>query len=265
MTNRAPDRLRVSVLPNRSLMAAAAAEHVAARLQDLLAHGGGRRARVIFAAAASQAEFLDALAREPRIDWSRVDAFQLDEYVGLPRGQGRTFGEWLDEHIFSRVHPGRVEILDSTTRDPAAECVRYGALLNAGRLDLALVGIGENGHVAFNEPHVADFADPESVKTVEIDEITRRQQVRDGAFSEVALVPPLAMTVTMSTILTSQAITVVVPGLSKAAAVARTLDGPIETACPASGLRLHPDAVLFSDEAAMSLTRRQSSEGGSAR
>jgi 6-phosphogluconolactonase/Glucosamine-6-phosphate isomerase/deaminase len=114
------------------------------------------------------------------------------------------------------------------------------------------VGIGENGHVAFNDPHVADFDDPESVKLVHLDETSRRQQVRDGAFLKIDLVPRLAMTVTMSTILASRAISVVVPGLSKAAAVARMLDGPIDTACPASALRRHPNAVAFADEPAMS-------------
>lgn len=245
------DLLRISVLPDRATMGGAAAEHVADRLRGLL-QDPGRYARVIFAAAASQAEFLDALARAEGIDWSRVDAFHLDEYVGLPRDDERSFGQWLDRHIFSRVHPGRVEKLDPTTTDPAAECRRYGALLADGGLDLALVGIGENGHVAFNDPHVADFTDPEAVKPVEIDETSRAQQVRDGVFSETDLVPRRAMTVTMSTILASRAIWVVVPGAAKAAAVARTLDGPIETACPASALRRHPDVFMFADDAAMS-------------
>ena len=174
----------------------------------------------------------------------------MDEYVGLPPGDEHAFGRWLDRHIFEVVHPGRVEKLDATTDDPAAECRRYGALLADGGLDLALVGIGENGHVAFNDPHVADFEDPEVVKPVLIDETSRAQQVRDGAFTTIDLVPRLAMTVTMSTILAARAISVVVPGPAKAAAVARTLDGPIEVACPASALRRHPDVAMFVDEAA---------------
>jgi glucosamine-6-phosphate deaminase len=246
------DRLRVSVFPDRASMGMAAADYVAERLRRLLAGEAGRRARVLFAAAASQAEFLDALGRAEGIDWARVDAFQMDEYVGLARDDERSFGEWLDRRIFSIVQPGRVERLDPTTTDPAAECRRYGALLADGGLDLALVGIGENGHVAFNDPHVADFEDPEVVKPVEIDETSRAQQVRDGAFVALELVPRLAMTVTMSTILASGAISVVVPGPLKAPAVARTLDGPIETACPASALRHHPDVVMFTEEAAVS-------------
>ncbi len=137
-----------------------------------------------------------------------------------------------------------------------AECARYGRLLADGGIDLALIGIGENGHLAFNDPHVADFADPLVVKPVEIDEMSRRQQVRDGAFPSLELVPRVAMTVTMSAILASRSISVVVPGPQKAAAVAATMDGPIETSCPASALRRHPDAVLFVDAAAAAQVRR---------
>ena len=254
MTELIRDRLRTVVLADRAAIGTAAAVHVADRLRALLAGPGSPRARVVFAAAASQLEFLDALAAADGLDWSRVDAFHLDEYVGLPADSEQSFGNWLDRHIFSRVRPGRVEKLDPTTTDPAAECARYGALLADGGLDLALIGIGENGHLAFNDPHVADFDDSLVVKPVEIDEMSRAQQVRDRAFASVDLVPRLAMTVTMSTILASRAISVVVPGVNKADAVDRTLNGPIETACPASALRRHPDAVLFVDEAAMSAT-----------
>jgi glucosamine-6-phosphate deaminase len=247
--------LRGETLPDRASMGAAAAAHVAERLRGLL-QPPDARARLMFAAAASQVEFLDALAATEGIDWSRVDAFHLDEYVGLPVGHEQSFGAWLDRRIFSRVHPGSFQKLDPTTTDPEAESDRYGLLLLDGGIDLALIGIGENGHLAFNDPHVADFEDPRAVKPVDIDETSRAQQVRDGAFATVDEVPPLAMTVTMSAILASRAISVVVPGANKADAVARTLDGPIETACPASALRRHPDAVLFADEAAMSKAAR---------
>lgn len=245
------DRLRVVVAPDRAAMGAAAAAHAAERLRAILAETP--RARVIFAAAASQQDFLDALAELPDIDWARVDAFHLDEYVGLPQGDPRSFGRWLGDHIWSRVRPGRVELLDGGNPDPDAECTRYGALLDDGGIDLALIGIGENGHLAFNDPHVADFDDPLTVKPVEIDETSRRQQVRDGAFADFDDVPRLALTVTMSAILASRAISVVVPGAQKAQAVQRTLEGPIVTACPASALRLHPDTVLFVDQPAFSL------------
>ena len=244
------EALRVVVLPTRAVMGQVAADHVAARMRHLLATQ--QMVRAVFAAAASQDDFLAALARAEDIDWSRVEAFHLDEYVGLALGDPRSFGRWLDDHIFSLVRPGRVELMNGGAPDATQECARYGALLADGGLDLALIGIGENGHLAFNDPHVADFDDPFTVKPVEIDDMSRHQQVRDGAFAEFDAVPRLAMTVTMSAIMASRAISLVVPGPNKAAAVARTLDGPIETACPASVLRRHPDAVLFVDEAAMS-------------
>jgi len=249
------DRLVTEVHSDRPAMAGAAAGYAARRLRELLAER--QRVRVIFAAAASQTEMLDALAAADAIDWSRVEAFHLDEYVSLALGDERSFGEWLERRIWSRVRPGRVEKIDggaaATGRDgPDAEAARYGALIADGGLDLALIGIGENGHLAFNDPHVADFDDPLVVKPVEIDATSRRQQVRDGAFPTLDDVPALALTVTMSAILASRAISIVVPGPQKAAAVAATLLGPIETACPASALRRHPDARLFVDEAAIS-------------
>jgi glucosamine-6-phosphate deaminase len=246
------DRLVTEVLPDRARLGAAAADHAAGRLRTILS--SGERARVIFAAAASQTEFLDALAEAGDIAWSRVDAFHLDEYVGPPLGDERSFGAWLQHHFWARVRPGRVELLDGGTAadDPDVECARYGALLADGGIDLALIGVGENGHLAFNDPHVADFDDPLVVKPVEIDDTSRHQQVRDGAFASFDDVPRLAMTVTMSTILASRAISVVVPGAQKAPAVAAMLLGPISTACPASGLRRHPDVTMFVDEAAMS-------------
>ena len=252
------DRLRAVVLRDRAAMGEASAAHAGALLRDVLA--AKSRARVMFAAAASQADMLDGLAVEPGIDWARVEAFHLDEYVGLPKGHPRSFGRWLEDHIWSRVGVGRVELIDGGAPDPAAEARRYGALLDDGGIDLGLIGIGENGHLAFNDPHVADFEDPLTVKPVEIDDTSRRQQVRDGAFETFHDVPRVALTVTMPAILAARSLSVVVPGDQKAEAVRRTLDGPIETACPASALRRHPDAVLFLDEPAYALAAAGSSE-----
>ena len=254
MTEILRDRLRVAILPDPTLLGAAAGSYAADRLRRLLATQP--RARVIFAAAASQTEFLASLVRQEGIDWSRVDAFHLDEYVGLRLGHPRSFGTWLDQHVWSIVTPGSVQRLDGG--NPAggeAEADRYGALLADGGIDLAFVGIGENGHVAFNDPHVADFDDPSWVKPVEIDDTSRHQQVRDGAFDRFEDVPRIALTVTMSTIRSCRVISLVVPGRQKAAAVAAALDGPVTTACPASVLRGHPDVVLFLDEAAAYLVR----------
>ena len=251
MTEIIRDRLRAVILEDRPALGAAAAAYAADRLRQLLASQA--RVRVIFAAAASQAEMLAALALAEDIDWGRVDAFHLDEYVGLPLGDERAFGTWLDRHIWSLVHPGRVELVNGGNPAGAeAEAARYGALLADGGIDLALVGVGENGHVAFNDPHVADFADPVWMKPVEIDDTSRHQQVRDGAFDRFEDVPRVALTVTMSTILACRVISLVVPGPQKAAAIAAMLDGPVTTACPASVLRGHPDSVLFIDHDAAS-------------
>ncbi len=242
------DSLAVHVLADRETLGRAAAGYAAARLRGLLARRD--RARVIFAAAPSQGEMLADLAAADGIDWSRVEAFQLDEYLGLATDDPRTFGEWLDAHIWARVRPGRIERIDSSaTADPDAEATRYSALIEDGGIDLALVGVGENGHVAFNDPHVADFNDPLAVKRVEIDGVARMQQVHDGTFARVDEVPQGALTVTMSTIRAASVVSIVVPGEQKAKAIAAMLDGPISTDCPASILRRHPDAQLFLDAA----------------
>ncbi len=255
MTELVRGDLRVVVHADRTALGVHAGTYAAGRLRGLLA--AHDRARVIFAAAASQLETLAYLGREPGIDWARVDAFHLDEYVGLPAGHPQGFGQWLQDRIWDVVHPGRVERMDGTNpAGPEAEAARYGALLADGGIDLALLGIGENGHVAFNDPHVADFRDPLVVKPVLIDETSRHQQVRDGAFERFEDVPTLALTVTMSALLASRVISLAVPGAQKARAVAATLDGPIATACPSSVLRTHPDATLFLDEAAASLVAR---------
>jgi glucosamine-6-phosphate deaminase len=244
--------LRVVILADRPALGAAAGTYAAGRLRELLA--AQDRVRVIFAAAASQLEMLAQLTAESDIDWSRVDAFHLDEYVGLVPGHPQGFGQWLQDRIWDVVRPGTVQRMDgANVAGPEAEAARYGALLADGGVDLALLGIGENGHLAFNDPHVADFGDPLVVKPVLIDETSRHQQVRDGAFVRFEDVPTLALTVTMSTLLASRVISLAVPGSQKAAAVAATLDGPISTDCPASALREHPDATLFLDEAAASL------------
>jgi glucosamine-6-phosphate deaminase len=247
--------LRVVILPDRAALGAAAGAYAARRLRELLAERA--RVRVIFAAAASQLETLAQLTREPDIDWARVDAFHLDEYVGLPAEHPQGFGRWLQDRVWDAVRPGRVERMDGgNPAGPEAEAARYGALLADGGIDLALLGIGENGHVAFNDPHVADFHDPSVVKPVLIDETSRHQQVRDGAFERFEDVPTLALTVTMSALLASRVISLAVPGTQKARAVAAALDGPITTDCPASALREHPDATLFLDEAAAALAVR---------
>ncbi|NLV74233.1 MAG: glucosamine-6-phosphate deaminase [Chloroflexi bacterium] len=226
-------------------MGNAAAKAVLARLRQLLQEQ--KTVRMVFAAAPSQNEFLDALTAGCNIDWQRVEAFHMDEYIGLPPDAPQRFGAFLDAHIFSRLPFGRIVKIDASAPDAQAECQRYAALLAEKPLDIVCAGIGENGHMAFNDPPVADFNDPEAVKVVRMDLICRQQQVNDGAFATLGDVPEQAITLTMPTLLSARWLYCMVPGVTKTAAVAHTLHDPISTACPATALRNHPAAILYLD------------------
>ena len=239
------DGLTAFVHGDRRELGEAAAAAVAGRLRELL--GAQRGASAVFASAASQVEFLEALSRAPGIDWSRVTGFHLDEYLGFPVGHPRSFGQFLKERLFDRVKIGRAHLMDGLA-DPAAECARYGALLEQSPLDVACIGIGENGHLAFNDPHVADFADPVKVKVVEPDAVSRGQQVREKSMPSDGEMPRKAYTMTMPAILAARWVYCMVPGKSKAEAVRRTLVEPVSTACPAGALRRHGRAFLYLDE-----------------
>jgi glucosamine-6-phosphate deaminase len=240
------DRLAVKVYRTRTEMGEAAGKAVADRLRTLLATQP--RVRMIFAAAPSQQELLDFLVRADGINWKAVTAFHMDEYIGLPEGAEQSFGLWLKEAIFKRVRPAEVHYVDGRAKDVAAECARYEALLKAAPIDLCCLGIGENGHIAFNDPPVADFKDPKLVKAVELDEPCRVQQVNDGCFPSFDAVPKTALTLTVPALMAAKELHCVVPGPRKAAAVKRTLEGTIATECPATALRTHPSAVLYLDD-----------------
>jgi glucosamine-6-phosphate deaminase len=240
------DGLAARAFEDRATMGRAAAAAAAAVLRDTLTARG--EARVVFASAPSQNEFLDALVATSGIAWDRVTAFHLDEYVGLPGDHPQSFCTYIRQRLFTKVKPGEVHFMNGAASDPAAECRRYAALL-VGGLDLACIGIGENGHLAFNDPPVADFNDPILVKTVTLEQACREQQVHDGCFARLEEVPTEALTLTLPAILGAREIVCVVPGPTKTEAVTATLRGPIGTACPASGLRRHPDAALFLDAA----------------
>jgi len=246
------DRLSVRVYATRHDMGAAAADHAAGHLRAATAGRG--RARVVFASAPSQVEFLAALVNAADIDWGRVTAFHLDEYLDLPPRAPQAFGQFLRAHLFDRVRPGTVSLLDGAAADARAEAERYARLLSAAPLDVACVGIGENGHLAFNEPGAADFDDPDQVRIVTIDERSRAQQVHDGCFARVNDVPTRALTLTVPAIMRAAAVTCIVPGPTKREALRRMVRGPVSTECPASVLRSHPAAVVFADvEAAADL------------
>lgn len=206
-------------------------------------------ARVIFASAPSQEPTIAALAADDRIDWSRVYAFHMDEYLGLAPDHPQAFGQWLRDRLPAEA---RLERIDPTA-DPRSEAQRYAGLVSAAPIDLTCLGIGVNGHIAFNEPAVADFADPELVRVVELDEVSRTQQVQDGLFPDVAQVPSRALTLTVPALVGARAMVATVLGNRKAAAVRQALTGPITSRCPASVLRRHPAASVHLDGAAASL------------
>jgi len=244
------EQLQAKVYVDRAGLGRAAGEAAAAKLRELLAK---KPVSVIFAAAPSQNEFLETLVAAKGIDWSRVTAFHMDEYVGLPGSAPQSFGRWLRDRIFDKVKPGKVHYLDGMAKDADRECARYSALLSAAPPDITCMGIGENGHLAFNDPPVADFKDPKAVKVVELDLASRKQQVNDGCFDQLEAVPETAMTLTIPTLLSAPWIYCMVPGPRKAPAVKRTLEGSISTECPATILRRHERAVLFLDKDSASL------------
>ena len=241
------DRLAVRVFPDRKALGVAAANEAAKAMVQTIASQG--RVRIAFAAAPSQNEFLATLAANPEIDWSRVTAFQLDEYVGLADDAPQLFGSFLRSHLFNAVQPGTVHLIGTTDSvdEATARCKAYAALIDEEPLDIVCLGIGENGHLAFNDPPVADFNDPERARVVELDRPCRQQQVNDGCFATFAQVPTHAITLTIPTLLGGKQLVCIVPGPAKRQAVTDTLRGPVSTACPASILRTHPACTLYLD------------------
>ena len=232
-----------------------AAAHVCALLARTLALQP--RARVIFACAPSQNEFLAELILQSRgaVDWSRVDGFHMDEYIGLGAKHPASFRTYLRRHLLDHVALGGFAEIQGEAPDPAQEAARYTHLLTAAPIDLICLGIGENGQIAFNDPPVADFDDPRSVKVVHLDHACRQQQLNDGCFATLAEVPRQALSLTIPVFRQARHLSVVVPGMRKAQAVAAACLGPLTPKCPASILRTHPSVRLFLDEfSALQLT-----------
>lgn len=245
------DQLNVYVYETRAQMGAAAAAALAAEMRRLIRER--RRAIGLFASAPSQNEMIDALVAAPGLEWTSVIAFHLDEYLGVAEDAPPSFRRYLIERLVKRVPLAEFHGLRGEAANPAAVVKNYANLMQFKPPDFAALGIGENGHLAFNDPPVSDFNDPEAVKIVELEEACRQQQVNDGCFPTLADVPRRALTVTIPTIMACAKLFVSVPGPRKQQAVGRTIDGPITTACPASILRLHQDAHLFLDRAAAAL------------
>ncbi|MBQ5793892.1 MAG: glucosamine-6-phosphate deaminase [Clostridia bacterium] len=239
------DKLQVNIYQTRAQMGAAAAQDIKSKFCELLA--AKPQINVIFAAAPSQNEVLASLVADQDIDWSRINAYHMDEYIGLDANAPQGFGNFLRAHIFDSVPFASVNLIDVTARDADAEAVRYGALLDENPADVVVMGIGENGHIAFNDPPVADFRDSKTVKAVKLDEICRQQQVNDGCFASIDQVPTHALTVTVPALTRAPYLFCIVPTPAKAWAVKETLTGSIDEHCPASVLRMHDNAILYLD------------------
>jgi glucosamine-6-phosphate deaminase len=233
----------IHVAQSRRAMGLRAAADIASEIRACLRKQPG--VRMIFAAAPSQSEMLAALCEEKDIDWSRVTAFHMDEYLGLPRDAPQRFGLWLRRAIFDRLPFRAVHLLEPGNH-PGQTAADYAAKLSAAPIDIVCCGIGSNGHLAFNDPP-ADFSDPLTVKTVDLDLRCRQQQVDDGCFSTLSDVPTRALTVTVPGLLNGHALFCTVPGAIKKEAVRHALLDPISPLCPATALRLHPCCTLYLD------------------
>ncbi len=234
----------------------AAADAVEKRIKLILKDK--QEINMLFAAALSQNELLKALVESKEIEWHRINAFHMDEYIGLNSSFPQSFSNFLKKAIFDFVPFKSVHCMDTSCDDIESECKRYSELLKAHPIDISCIGIGENGHIAFNDPHVADFNDSEYIKVVHLDEKSRLQQVHDGCFALLDEVPKIAITVTIPVIMSSDYITCIVPGKTKAKAVKQTLNGLISESCPASILRKHPKAVLYLDKDSAALLGERS-------
>ena len=239
------DKLSVEIYENRTLMGEAAARDIKKKIADLLEES--QEINMIFAAAPSQNDVLKALVEDKEIEWNRVNAYHMDEYIGLDKDAPQGFGNFLKGHIFGLVPFKSVNYIDITATDPEKEAERYGKLLEENSTDIVIMGIGENGHIAFNDPPVADFNDEKMVKPVKLDEVCRQQQVNDGCFASIDKVPTHAMTLTVPTLVRAPYLFCIVPAPTKAKAVYETLNGSIDEHCPASVLRTHDNAKLYLD------------------
>jgi glucosamine-6-phosphate deaminase len=237
--------LSVHVYPSAKDAGAAAAALTALHIRDTVASRG--RVRIIVATGNSQLDFITALTSTPNLPWHGAEIFHMDEYAGMSADHPASFRKWIRERVTDRVRPASADYLNGEAPDPHAECERYAALLDAAPVDLAFVGIGENGHIAFNDPHVAKFDDPVSVKVVDLDEACRKQQVGEGHFGTIQDVPREALTLTCPALLRARHLICCVPEARKAQAVRASLEGPLTEACPGSALRTHADAHVYLD------------------
>lgn len=249
------EKLNVVIGEDRAAVGKLSALHVKKIISELLSRQS--EIRIVFAAAPSQNEFLQVLSEDATIDWSKIVAFHMDEYIGLPEDSIETFQMYLTKHIFSKVKCKEVHFINGQEKYPDKECKRYEALLKEKPVDIVLMGIGENGHIAFNDPPYADYNDPYFVKVIELDEKDKAQQVNDAGFKTIDEVPSTAYTLTVPALMSAKYLSAVVPGKRKAEAVKETLTAEISTKCPATILRTHPNATLFVDQDSSSFLKRK--------
>jgi glucosamine-6-phosphate deaminase len=245
------DALEVRIHESQASLAADAAREAREYLCAVLDKQGS--ATAILATGNSQLQFLDALITLGGIDWSKVTLFHMDEYLGLDDQHRASFRRYMRERVETRIRPRAFHYLAGDTLLPLTECERYTRLLRAQPIDLCCLGIGENGHIAFNDPPVADFADPHAVKLVKLDDACRMQQVGEGHFVHLDAVPQYAFTLTIPMLCSARRMLCIVPEKRKAAAVRGTLQGLIQTTCPASFLRQQSHCTLFLDAESASL------------
>lgn len=239
------EKLNVKVFEDRPALGAAAAEAFTEKVAELLETK--EYVNVIFASAPSQNEFLAEL-NQKNVEWNRINAFHMDEYVGLDENHPAGFGNFLKDRLFENVSCREVHYMNGNAPDIQEECERYASLLSKYPTDIVVLGIGENTHLAFNDPHVADFNDPLIVKVVDLDQDCRVQQVNDGCFSNIREVPTHALTITMPALFKSTFVYAIVPGAFKASAIAHTINSDISELYPSTILRRHDNATLFIDE-----------------
>jgi len=238
------DKLKVRIFESRELMGKAAAEDFSNKLRKTLQDH--TFVNVVFASAPSQNEFLANLLLQP-IEWEKVNAFHMDEYIGLERNSPQSFGRFLKERLFDKVNCREVHYLDGNATDLEKECERYAELLKKYPTDIVCLGIGENTHLAFNDPHVADFKDTKVVKIVDLDEQNRIQQVNDGAFETLEKVPTHALTLTIPALFRSTYALAIAPGDKKAQAIYHTVHSEVQEHYPSTILRTHSNSVLYVD------------------
>lgn len=243
MIERTYDKIQLQIHPTRAQMGEAAALDAAECIRTLLATHD--QINCIFAAAPSQNEFLAALLRQDN-EWGRINAYHMDEYVGFALGHPNSFNHFLSNAIFDRAPFCSVNLINGAN-DPDEEVKRYGALLDAAPTHITFMGIGENGHIAFNDPPVADFNDPVPIKKVKLDEVCRNQQVHDGCFASLDEVPRYALSVTVPRLAASEHIFCIVPAATKHNATVAALTGPVSEACPASILRRTDNVRMYID------------------